>query len=110
MNNTQWFHARSGLLVVAGVMAISVSAGARAEYLCNAPASPADQRACELAKKDSPRELYHYILRTKTIYGLYMPDYIAPSDVKRWDLARSGEGNRAVTVIEMKQKEQSATR
>jgi hypothetical protein len=65
-----------------------VSIEARAGYVCDAPPSLADKRACELAKRDSPDELLHFVQRTRSVYGLYIYDYVPDRDVERREVAR----------------------
>lgn len=64
-----------------------VSMQAQAGYVCNAPPSLADKRACELAKRDSPDELLRFVQRTRSVYGLYVYDYVNEKDLDR-QLAR----------------------
>jgi hypothetical protein len=68
-------------------LATILSATARAEYRCNAPAWPEEKRACELVKQ-GPDALRLFIERTRSIYGLYFYDYVTQADFDRWETAR----------------------
>jgi len=67
----------------------SFSIAAQAEYVCKHPATAWDQKACELAKKDSPKELVQYVQHTQGVYGMYVNDYVSAKDVEHWELARA---------------------
>lgn len=69
---------RFGLaLTVLGVMAVSISPSAQAEFKCDRPQlTRVDATAC--AKAADPTELRRYIWRTRMIYGLLMSDYQRP--------------------------------
>jgi hypothetical protein len=73
----------SRISFAAAALAASVSMGAHAEFRCKAPATPEDQRACELASQDRLDDLRLFIQRTRSIYGLYFYDYVTGADVKR---------------------------
>jgi hypothetical protein len=63
----------------------------RNEYRCSTPGSLTlwEQRACELARQDTPDALIHYIQRiNKVNAGLYIYDYVGKADAERWELAR----------------------
>jgi hypothetical protein len=81
----------SGALATFAAVATVASIEARAGYVCDAPPSLADKRACELAKRDSPDELLHFIQRTRSVYGLYIYDYVPDKDVGRRELTRQGD-------------------
>lgn len=72
------------------IAALMLSAPARAEYRCATPEQlfQEEQRACELAKQDSPAALIHFVNRTKSVYNLYVNDYVSKSDVERWNRAK----------------------
>ncbi|HEX4596402.1 MAG TPA: hypothetical protein VH278_01330 [Burkholderiaceae bacterium] len=74
-------------VVAAGAAACAM---AHAEYRCATPdlLSYEEVRACELARRDMPDALIHYVNRTKVIYGLYVNDYVGDADVERWEAAR----------------------
>ncbi|HEY4037604.1 MAG TPA: hypothetical protein VGM15_02185 [Burkholderiaceae bacterium] len=65
-------------------------ATAQAEYRCATPGllTYGEVRACELARRETPHALIHYINRTKGTYGLYVNDYVSDADVERWEVAR----------------------
>lgn len=64
---------------------------AQAEYRCNAPQTPQDKRACELARQ-SPQALRHYIWRTRFAYHqLSIYDYVTDADFARWDAQAMAE-------------------
>jgi hypothetical protein len=71
-------------------LATLTSAAARAEYRCATPGllTYGEVRACELARRDTPDALIHYVNRTQGTYGLYVPDYVGDADAERWDTAR----------------------
>jgi hypothetical protein len=75
-------------LAVLAVAAMT-SGAARAEYRCAAPGLLlyGEVRACELASRDSPRALIHFVNRTQGTYGLYVYDYVRDADVERWETA-----------------------
>jgi hypothetical protein len=107
-NQSPWRQRLNSFAVAA--FATSVCMGAQAEYLCNAPPSQADKRACELAKLDRPDELRHFIQRTRPIYGLSMADYVTEKDVQRWDMARRSEKAQSIIVIDVRDQSKSARR
>jgi hypothetical protein len=82
------------------VLAASLSSGARAEFVCNAPSTPEDKRACELARQDRPDELRLFIQRTSSIYGLYFYDYVTEANVNRWTAADRSEKARSIAAAE----------
>jgi hypothetical protein len=77
--------------ILAIIVAMAVSTAAHAEYRCSTPGSLTqwEQRACELARQDTPDALIHYIHRMNTINaGLYIDDYVGKADSERWELAK----------------------
>jgi len=68
---------------VVAAAAAGVCMGARAEYRCNAPPTPEDKRACEMAQMGRFDDLRRFIQRTSSIFGLYFYDYVQ-ADVDRW--------------------------
>jgi hypothetical protein len=77
--------------ILAMIVAMAVSTTAHAEYRCSTPGSltPWEQRACELARQDTPDALIHYIHRMNRINaGLYVNDYVGKADAERWELAK----------------------
>jgi hypothetical protein len=77
--------------MLAIIVAMAVSTAAHAEYRCSTPEllTQWEQRACELARQDTPDALVHYIHRMNTINaGLYIDDYVGKADTERWELAR----------------------
>ncbi len=76
--------------IAAAVATAGVSMNARAEYRCANPKqlSPAETRACELARQHTSDALVHFVHTTRGIYDLYVNDYVSESDVQRWELAR----------------------
>ena len=69
----------TGSLLVLAVAA-GVSMPVCAEYRCGSPPTPADRRACEMAKRGAADELRRFIQRTASIYGLYFYDYVQPAE------------------------------
>jgi hypothetical protein len=94
MNTHQGPHPRRYVFLAVAALFASASMGARGEYLCAAPKTAADTHACQLAKLDRPDELRHFIQRTQSVYGLYMPDYVRDADFERWDRTRQRESAR----------------
>jgi hypothetical protein len=77
--------------ILAIIVAMAVSTAAHAEDRCSTPGSLTqwEQRACELARQDTPDALVHYVHRMNTINaGLYIEDYVGKADTERWELAR----------------------
>ena len=77
--------------ILAIIVAMTISTAAHAEYRCSTPGllTRWEQRACELARQDTPDALIHYIKRMNTINaGLYIDDYVGKADSERWELAR----------------------
>ncbi len=77
--------------ILAIIVGMTISTAAHAEYRCSTPGSltQREQRACELARQDTPDALIHYINRMNTIdAGLYIDDYVGKADTERWELAR----------------------
>lgn len=61
-----------------------------AEYRCSTPGllTSWEQRACELARQDTPYALIHFIHRINAINaGLNLDDYVSKTDAQRWELA-----------------------
>ncbi len=61
-----------------------------AEYRCSTPQllTMWEQRACELARQDTPDALIHFIHRINMINaGLNIDDYVGKVDAERWELA-----------------------
>ena len=85
-------------LMVALIAGVSVAA--HAEYRCTSPASPEAQRACELAKQNSPDALRLYVQRTRSIYGMSFYDYVRPADFDRWDAARRDGAATSVAAVD----------
>jgi len=75
------------------VTAAAICATARAEYRCDAPATPEDDRACALARTGSPDGLRQFIQRTQSVYGLYFYDYVREADIDRWSDSERHEGS-----------------
>jgi hypothetical protein len=101
---------RQGFVIAVMALGGATCAAARADYLCDAPPTAADRHACELARLDRPDELRRFIQRTASIYSLYMPDYVAPADVARWDMARSASDKHPVADMATQENKASATR
>ena len=73
------------------VVAMTISTSAHAEDRCTAPGSltPWEQRACELARQDTPYALMHFFRRMNRINeGLNINDYVSKADAERWELTR----------------------
>jgi len=85
-------HARFLVLAVA---AAGFSMGAQAEYRCNAPSLPGEERACELAKLDQPDQLRRFVQVTHVTLGLDMADFVSQSDLRRWEEKRAQESAKA---------------
>jgi hypothetical protein len=110
MNAKQWSCRQRCLCFAAAALATSVSMGVHAEYLCKAPPTAADKRACELAKLDRPDDLRFFVQRTRGVYGLYMLDYVTEADAKRWELARGSDESRANVAIDAGEHQKSVSR
>ena len=65
-----------------------VSAQARAEFKCDAPAVHFDRVACEKAK-ESPQALRRYIERIRMIESLEFSDYVSEAQARAWLQAES---------------------
>ena len=93
----------------AAVAVLALSSTASAEYRCNKPAAlaPAEKKACELARQQSPEALIRFINRTKAIYALYLYDYVTEADVERWDEARRREDAGSTAVAKAKSEQQA---
>jgi hypothetical protein len=78
---------------LAAALSAIVSAVAHAEYRCATPEqlTPAEQRACELAREDTPDALVHFVNRTKGTENLIVNDYVSSADEQRWETARDGD-------------------
>lgn len=74
------------LLMLATAAAV-IPVAAHAEYRCGTPErlTQEEQRACTLARQDSPDALIRFVNRTRNMYNLVVEDYISASDAKRWD-------------------------
>jgi hypothetical protein len=79
------FNLASRSFILAAILA---PIAAHADFRCESPSSPAERTACELAKQDTPDALIHYVRRTQSLYGLYLPEYVSATDVRRWDATR----------------------
>jgi hypothetical protein len=90
--------------LLVGVAAAILSTATYAEYRCAKPEqlTAAEARACELARRDSPEALIHFVNRTKGIYGLYVNDYVSEADAKRWEEARQKASPEPVDVAKAK--------
>ena len=75
------------------LLAATVSATAHAEYKCAKPGllTVPEQRACELARQDTPDAFVRYVKTRGPMYGLYVNDYYNEADEKRWDLAKQNQ-------------------
>jgi len=68
----------------------AIPATGHAEYRCSTPGllTSWEQRACELARQDTPYALIHFIHRINAINaGLNLDDYVSKADAQRWELA-----------------------
>ena len=77
--------------ILALVVAMAISTSVHAEDRCSTPGSltPWEQRACELARQDTPYALMHFFRRMNRINeGLNIQDYVGKADAERWELAR----------------------
>lgn len=74
-----------------------VSAQARAEFKCDAPASRLDRVACEKAS-ESPQALRQHIQRMRAIDSLYFPDYVDDAQARAWESRAPSTRMRQVTV------------
>jgi hypothetical protein len=81
--------ATGSILAIIVAMTISTAAPAEYRYSTRGLLTLWEQRACELARQDTPDALIHYINRMNTISaGLYIDDYVGKADSERWELAR----------------------
>jgi hypothetical protein len=87
------------LAAIAGFAALG-STAAQAEYRCAKPAALTygEVRACELARRDTPAALIHFVNRTKGIYGLDVNDYVSVADVDRWETSKQKGWPESPTV------------
>jgi hypothetical protein len=99
-DQTPRFGATGSILALIVAIGASVCAPAHAEYRCGSPPSQEDRRACDLARRDAPGELRHFIQRTSAIYGLYFYDYVRPDDFDRWETARNGEKPPSIAALD----------
>ncbi len=88
-----------GIVLAVAAVAATMALGAHAEYRCAKPEqlSAPERRACALAQQDTPDALIHFVNRTKSIYSLYLDDFVSTADVERWDLAREHKGAESIT-------------
>jgi hypothetical protein len=87
-SNAAGFATRS---ILAVIVAMAVSTAAHAEYRCSTPGllTNWEQRACELARQNTPDALIHFIHSINRIgAALIVDDYASNADGKRWELAR----------------------
>jgi hypothetical protein len=91
----------SWIAVAVLAFATLTSAPARAEYRCATPGLLfyGEMRACELAGRDSPDALIHFVNRTKGVFGLYAPDYISQVDAQRWEMSRQQKAEPAPEAV-----------
>jgi hypothetical protein len=63
---------------------LMTAAAAQAAYVCHAPPSRLDQRACDAAK-ESPEALRSFIFRIKFQHALNFYDYVDEARQLAWD-------------------------
>jgi hypothetical protein len=77
--------------ILALIVAMAISTTVHAEGRCGTPEllTSWEQRACELARQNTPDALIHFIHRMKMINaGLNIHDYVGQADAERWEVAR----------------------
>jgi hypothetical protein len=62
----------------------TVAGSAHARYLCDAPPSPRDARACAAAQQ-GPAELRRFIQRMQGVENLLFEDYVNEATQLAWD-------------------------
>jgi hypothetical protein len=66
------------------VLLLGAAAGsAQARYLCDAPPTPLDARACEAARQ-GPAELRQFVQRMQSIQNLLFSDYVNQATELAW--------------------------
>lgn len=78
MRTTQSILAASLLLIGSG------AASAQARYLCDAPPTPLDARACAAAQQ-GPTQLRQFVQRMQGIQNLHFWDYVDEATAVAWD-------------------------
>jgi hypothetical protein len=81
--------------ILALIVTMAISTAAHAENRCSTPGSLTawEKRACELARRDTPDALIHFIHRiNKVNAGLNIDDYVGKADAERWELAKQKTG------------------
>jgi hypothetical protein len=81
MKTTRSILAASFLLIGSG------AAGAQARYLCDAPPTPLDARACAAAQQ-GPAQLRQFVQRMQSIQSLHFWDYVDEATAVAWDAQR----------------------
>jgi hypothetical protein len=66
------------------LLASAASGSAQARYLCDAPPTPRDARACEAARQ-GPGELRHFVQRMQSIENLQFSDYVDDATAAAWE-------------------------
>ena len=75
----------SKLIFTFSVLLLGAAAGsAQARYLCDAPPSPIDARACQAAQQ-GPTELRRFIQRMQSIQSLLFSDYVNRATELAWE-------------------------
>lgn len=62
---------------------VCLAPNAHAAYLCDAPPSPLDAKACAAARLGAA-ELRHFIQRIRVIESLYFYDYVDDAQATAW--------------------------
>jgi hypothetical protein len=78
MKTTQSILAASLLLIGSGAVS------AQARYLCDAPPTPLDARACAAAQQ-GPAQLRQFVQRMQSIQNLHFADYVDEATAVAWD-------------------------
>ena len=81
-----------GKVFVTSALASSIFLSvANAEYRCDKreTLSHDEQRACEMAKEDSPVHLLQFVRSTAPLYHLRAEDYVSNNDVDHWERSRA---------------------
>jgi len=82
------------VLLSAGAFA----AGAHAEYRCDPPPTPLDQRACDAAKQ-GPDALRRFVERwTSKMSNLYFADYVDAKTERAWDAKQAQAASKGLSV------------
>jgi hypothetical protein len=72
------------LLAASALLIGSIAGSAQARYLCDAPPTPLDARACAAAQQ-GPARLRQFVQRMQGIQNLNFADYVDEATALAWD-------------------------